>query len=396
MAFDFLRMFGPDVANRLMQPSFTGGGNMLERVAQAAPPLSPPVDVPTRQVASLPAETPTASPAPSMGQTAVPQKPMGGGFGSGIDKQYLNDFFLGMAMGQDPMQSLALGAAQASKGKSLRGDVNETVKWLTGRGMDEGQAKLVASNPQTLQQYLTQMMAPQDPMKALQLQKTQLEIQNMQNPQPKMTDDQREYEAARAQGFDGTFMDYMVKMNEAGRQQVNIDTGVKLPAGFRWIDPNDQNKGVEPIPGGPGEQIPGELAARVGMADEFMRQVPQLREQIAGGNATGPIDNLMGRFGVGDQGQLYQQLQSGTDVLMRLLTGAGMNQTEAEQYAQRYLPTMKDDANTMTSKLDRLVRELEATKSMAMRGRGPRIPGQDASAPSPGGVVDYRDFFGGQ
>lgn len=199
---------------------------------------------------------------------------------------------------------------------------------------------------------------------------------------PSYTDDQREYQMARDQGFDGSFMDYQVKMKEAGRNQVNIDTGVKLPPAYRWKDPNNQEAGVEPIPGGPGEQIPGELAARVGMADEFLKQLPSLKTQVKSGIVTGPVDRTAGLWGYGDSGAVYQQIQSGVDVLQRLLTGAGMNQMEASQYAQRYLPTYADDANTMLGKLDRLERELIATRDTAMRGRGgssspqaPNLPG---------------------
>lgn len=199
---------------------------------------------------------------------------------------------------------------------------------------------------------------------------------------PSYTDDQREYQMARDQGFGGSFMDYQVKMKEAGRNQVNIDTGVKLPPGFRWKDPNNQDIGVEPIPGGPGEQIPGELAARVGMADEFLKQLPNLKTQVKSGMVTGPVDRTAGLWGYGDSGAVYQQIQSGVDVLQRLLTGAGMNQMEASQYAQRYLPTYADDATTMLGKLDRLERELIATRDTAMRGRGgssssqaPNLPG---------------------
>lgn len=202
------------------------------------------------------------------------------------------------------------------------------------------------------------------------MQKAQLEIENLRNPTAKLTDDQREYQAAKDQGFEGSFMDYQVKMKEAGRSQINLDTGEKLPSGYRWVDPNDKTKGVQPIPGGPGEQIPGELAARVGMSESFAGQAPALRERLQSGEMTGPIDSLMGQFGMGARGETYRQLQSGTDALMRLLTGAGMNETEARAYAERYLPTMKDTPDSAVGKLDQLMRELEAAKGMAMRGRG--------------------------
>jgi hypothetical protein len=223
------------------------------------------------------------------------------------------------------------------------------------------------------QQYEDQAQA-RDPLRQLQMDKARMEIEAFRNPQPKLTDDMREYETAKKQGFPGTFMDYQIKMKEAGRSQVNIDTGEKLPSGYRWIDNNDRAKGVEPIPGGPATQIPGELAARIGMADSFIEQADGLKKSVMEGQLTGPVDAAMAKLGIGAQGQYYRQLQSGADALMRLLTGAGMNKEEATQYAERYLPTTRDTAESAAQKIDQLVRELEAAKGMAMRGRGTTTP----------------------
>jgi hypothetical protein len=62
--------------------------------------------------------------------------------------------------------------------------------------MDEGQARMVASSPETLQDYLKQIMTPQDPAKALQLEKTQLEIDRLRNPSQAPTALMQNLEAA--------------------------------------------------------------------------------------------------------------------------------------------------------------------------------------------------------
>lgn len=434
MAFNIMDLFGPGAVNRLLQPiqsasgvqnflanpqaaaSFdparVAGGDRLpavgmdalrERLTQTNPPVEvasaaqsdPWAGLREADVVKLdPTMTgATQAPQPATAQRSAQASP--GSLFPSIDKAMLNDLFLGMAMGQTPQQSIALGAAQAAQGKRGRDDVNQTVEWLKGRGMDEGNARQLAANPSALSDYLKNMMAPEDPMKALQLEKAQLEVDNLRNPQAKLTDDQQEYEAAKAQGFEGSFMDYQIKMKEAGRSQINLDTGEKLPSGFRWKNPDDKRQGVEPIPGGPGEQIPGELAARVGMSESFQQQAPALRKELLSGDMTGPIDSTMAAWGFGDRGETYRQLQSGTDALMRLLTGAGMNATEAQAYAERYLPTRKDTPESAAGKLDQLVRELDAAKGMAMRGRG-GAPSAAAPAANSGGVVDYRTYFGGQ
>ena len=250
--------------------------------------------------------------------------------------------------------------------------------------MDEQQAKMLAASPPALNEYLKTMAEGSDPMRALQLQKAQLEVQNLQDPDHGLSADERAYRQDVAEGFKGTRMEWAIKMKEAGRQQVNIDTGEKLPSGFRWKDPNQREMGVEPIPGGPATQIPGELAARVGLSGDFLEQAPKLKERIKAGEVTGLIDVNRAQNGIGEQGEIYRQLQSGTDALMRLLTGAGMNETEARQYAERYLPTWRDTADSAATKLDNLVRELGATRNTAMRGRG--SPDQSGGAVDPLGI----------
>lgn len=179
----------------------------------------------------------------------------------------------------------------------------------------------------------------------------------------------QEYQFAKENGYEGGFTDY-VQLKRSGGAGNGDNAGFKVPGGYRLKDPSNPNIGVEPIPGGPAEEMPGELAARVGMAKSFIAKAPELRQKLANGEVTGWWDQSLAEGGYGDRGQIYQDLQSGVDALMRLMTGAGMNQTEAEQYASRYLPTKRDTAAEAANKLDRLVGELEATANEASRGRG--------------------------
>lgn len=203
------------------------------------------------------------------------------------------------------------------------------------------------------------------------------------------TDDMREYEMAKQQGFQGTFMDYQVKMKEAGRQQVNIDTGVKLPSGFRWKDVNNQDLGVEPIPGGPGEQMPSELAARIGLAQDAIKKLDGVEQAASAGQLTGPVDWAMGQVGRGQAGELNRELAAGAEALTRMLTGAGMNLAEAKREANLYLPQAWDDAPTLANKVSQLKRRLQGTVEMAGRGRGVnavQTPANDGWTDVGGGV----------
>ncbi|EYR84242.1 hypothetical protein SHLA_14c000240 [Shinella sp. DD12] len=179
----------------------------------------------------------------------------------------------------------------------------------------------------------------------------------------------QEFKFAKENGYKGTFSDY-AQSKRPGGSGSGDNAGFKVPPGYRLKDPNNPSLGVDPIPGGPAEEMPGELSARIGMAKSFIAKAPELRRKLANGDVTGWWDQSLAEGGYGDRGQIYQDLQSGVDALMRLMTGAGMNQTEAEQYASRYLPTKRDTAVEAANKLDRLVGELEATANEASRGRG--------------------------
>lgn len=185
---------------------------------------------------------------------------------------------------------------------------------------------------------------------------------------PPSTDDIKEYAFAKEQGYAGTFQDWQIEMRRSGATNINL--GEKLPPGYMWNDPENPRGGVAPIPGGPAEQIPGEQAARLGMAESFQDQLPGIRQDVDAGRVTGPVDNIAGRFGMGEQGRVYARIESGVDALRRSLTGAGMPAEEASDYARRYLPSPWDTAEQTQDKLTQLEQELERIGQNLTRGRG--------------------------
>ncbi|MBY5821487.1 hypothetical protein [Rhizobium leguminosarum] len=383
MAFNIMDLFAAPAMNRLLQPQQSAQGipNMLlsrqppQNYPVAGVQAPPAIDPQTVAAVQGPA-APMAAPAgPQMAQPGPAKEP----FFNEDRKSYLNDLFTGWAAGSTPSESLAYGAKLTSANRKDRQGRNETVSWLKSKGLGDEDAKRLASSPPALNEYLKNLYQQQDPAAQLALQKTQLEIDNLRNPAAKLTDDQREYQAAKDQGFDGNFMDFMIKMKEAGRNQVNIDTGVKLPSGYQWNDPNDQSKGVTPIAGGPATQIPGELAARVGMGENFLKNdLPVLRKEVEAGTATGLIDRGMAMAGYGKPAEVQRKFQSGVEVLSRLLSGAGMTQVEIDEKTKRYMPMVMDDPASVKTKLDQLEAEIKAAGDAAMRGRG----GSISSAPA--------------
>lgn len=141
--FDIKQLLASPGLNRLLQPLMMGGGqgmqppNMLAGAGQMQAPVPP---------------------APVAPQ---PQKPgfmdRYNAFTESDRGRTLNDFFLGLAMGSNPNQSLAGAAQMVATGRSERAgkkNQNQTVEWLKSQGMDEMQAKAIAGNPSTLSEFL--------------------------------------------------------------------------------------------------------------------------------------------------------------------------------------------------------------------------------------------------
>lgn len=210
-------------------------------------------------------------------------------------------------------------------------------------------------------------------------------------------DEAKAYGASAGQfGPDGRFYPINPPSNSGGVTigpdgtiQVGGGGGIKMPANF-MPDPASPG-GVKPIPGGPGEQLPSDLAGRIAIADSFLGQVDGIREKLANGAATGLWDRFQaGNNASSDQAAVYRQMQSGADALQRLLTGAGMTENEAAIYAGRYLPTYTDDAASAVKKLGQIQREIENARAAALRGRGGTsanvTPNGANTAPDPLGI----------
>lgn len=164
-------------------------------------------------------------------------------FRTGDRGQFIGDMMAGWAMGQTPQQSLGMGAVTAREGAQERrgqqqemAQRNQTVDWLKSQGLSDAQASMVAQNPQTLQEFLTKSVMPEE---------------------PQTTDDIREYNFAVQQGFDGSFNDYMTSQRRAGATTVNNNipgapTIGTIPQGYAASqDPVTGEWSMQPIAGGP-------------------------------------------------------------------------------------------------------------------------------------------------
>jgi hypothetical protein len=167
------------------------------------------------------------------------------------------------------------------------------------------------------------------------------------------------------------------------------------PSGYVWNDPANPSAGMTAIPGGPGEKVDAEVAARLGLAKSFLSQLPEIKRKVDAGEATGLFDGAMGKAGIGAQGEIRRQIDSGAEALLRMLTGAGMNKEEAAEYTRRYKMAPLDSAKTLRSKLDQLEQELTSVGETVGKGRGGWVPPQGGKS-KPSGLGKEADVMLGQ
>ncbi|MBO6507984.1 MAG: hypothetical protein JJ979_05795 [Roseibium sp.] len=264
---------------------------------------------------------------------------------------------------------------------------------------------------------------PEDPLKQLQIRKAEVEVGNLENPDRKVIEGadgfkyyqdtgervlpnvevpQEQYrtitgEEAAALGLDPS-KGYNVapdgKVSQIGGQGTNVtvNTGgdFKVPSGY-MRDPNNPNK-VVAIPGGPAQKLGSETAGRIGLAEDALEQLDEVSQFAAQGDLTGLGNFIMGSvLGRGEQGAKVRELKAASEAITRMLTGAGMNPSEAQREVELYLPKLTDDAETVVSKIGQLKRRLQSIIEVTDRGRGgPAKPEDDLS------VDDLLKKYGGQ
>ena len=135
----------------------------------------------------------------------------------------------GLAM--NPNQALIGQLQQGIETRATTAQKNATIEWLRSRRQDDLAAALEAGAPaQAVLAESMQRMRPADPMDALNLQIKQLELQQMQNPQPgfrRATPEESAAYGAQAGQFgpDGRFYAEEVAQPEGAYRQV---TGAQL------------------------------------------------------------------------------------------------------------------------------------------------------------------------
>jgi hypothetical protein len=160
-----------------------------------------------------------------------------------------------------------------------------------------------------------------------------------------------------------------VKVDSSGRvvdYELLGEDPNKPPSGFRVAG---QGR-IEPIPGGPATQIPAEVGARVGLAKAFEPYAQEIANAVEGGKFNTAVGRMQLATGTGEVGALSRRMELGKEALMRGLTGAGMNASEADAYAARFSIQTMDSPATIKDKLNMLTWSLSNIENIVTRGRG--------------------------
>lgn len=125
------------------------------------------------------------------------------------------------ALGQGGAQRVAQAMPEMA-GNSVQQpgspDANRIMQVLSNPFLSDSQKRIA-------ELLLNQTMQANDPMRQMQLEKLKAETEKLRNPQPKPTDDMREYEFAKGQGYEGTFQQFMTDMKKAGATTVTVGSG---------------------------------------------------------------------------------------------------------------------------------------------------------------------------
>jgi hypothetical protein len=125
----------------------------------------------------------------------------------------------------------------------------------------------------------------------------------------------------------------------------------------------------EPISVGTVSPMATEVAGRVGLMKSFLEGFPDVMTSITKGELTGTSYPGAVGLGRGEGGRISGIIRSGSDALLRNLTGAGMPLQEAEKYVRRYEPTWTDDAVTLARKVTQLRTDMLAVREAVLQNR---------------------------
>ena len=336
-----------------------------------------------------------------------PQQPAQAGSGApgGMDMGTVAAFLQGLGRGNGVLSAIGggMGAVQERKQE------NQTIKYLTSRGIPEGEAQLLAQSPQATFQVLQNMRKGGDPKAMLELQKLGYETEKARrdatapikpnlinvgdgniynadsqswmtapNGGMKKPSAVQEYEYAKGQGFPGTFQDWEASKKGGMSLQVDPETGA---ISFQ------QGGNIKPMTEGQSKDTTyaTRAAGALPILDQYGPSLTSITERV-GGNVP-----VAGNYIKSPE---YQQAeQAGLEFLQAILrkdTGAAITKEETQEYGKVYLPQPGDSPALLAQKQVARSRALNALEAgmtpQSMLAKERALKKTDATQPPQSGV----------
>ncbi|SLN64989.1 D-alanyl-D-alanine carboxypeptidase family protein [Ruegeria meonggei] len=205
---------------------------------------------------------------------------------------------LAVPMGWEPWQ-VELAGARGNKNSGHSAapqspDYSAVYEALANPWLDQGQRSMLMGMLQQAQQQ-------NDPMRQLALEKAQLEVANMRNPQPGfsvLTDEQETQMGLDPAGNYQIGPNGKVSQIGGGGTNVSVSTEAAIPKGFRAIrDEQGRLLSYEPVPGGPEDTSAADAKAaeaKTTSANIVMDEIGIAKELIAGQSTFSPATGLTG------------------------------------------------------------------------------------------------------
>ena len=267
-----------------------------------------------------------------------------------------------------------IGAVMGGLGGAMGmdGGSNVTVKALMAKGLDLNTAKAAAANPTLLAALVPQLFGT----------KSGTVINNrLVNPATgQVIADFSDTKAPETKEFEGLNGGKVAMQFNARSGKWEPVPGIpssgagKPPANYTWVDPNDPEKGVKGIPGGPATQLPSEVAGRMAMMDIGAAELPKAREVLLrsrGSYGLKGLDGVGSTIGVGEVARAERSVRVAIEGALRSMTGAAAPDSEVKSYADKFLPSPMDSRETATQKLNQLQDFIDGAKRLVNQGRGP-------------------------
>lgn len=358
MAFNIMDLFGPMAQNRLLQPQQSAQGvqNMLlsrpppQNYPVAGVPAAPAIDPQTVAAVQGPAAPMEAPVGPQVVQagpvSAVPEKPGGmDQFTKDMFRENLNQFFLGMATGRTPSESLAMGAAAANSKHNGMKNANQTVAWLQSKGVGKEEAWQIATNPTVLSEYLKDMLTTKKPLEVngrLLDPDTYKVLADFSNTGDKDTSLIRELKAAGLQEGTPEFQEAILANNRPKGMMIESDG----QGGFRMVQGTD-------VSGGANLNVEqGKNTGFLIRANDANKTIGNLESQGTSlWNSTAGKVPVVGNYALGADAQKYDQAKRDfVNAVLRQESGAVISDQEFANAERQYFPQPGDSDEVIKQK----------------------------------------------